>query len=97
MTLSKLTMRALIMCGCFLVLSFVIGCAKPPPVPDGSSGIKGVCLLPRIGGTPDEVGKRPIWHGLVVIASHTNITSQDSRWGLDFEQMQMIEANTSCH
>lgn len=68
---------------CAIILA---GCeSPPPPPPDGSSGIRGVCLLPA--EDPDEDGKVPErrrWPGVIIIASHTNITSKDTCWGREY-------------
>jgi len=67
---------------CNLLLT---GCTKKPTEPDGTSGIRGICLLPA--EEPDGDGKVPErkrWAGVIITASHTNINSHDPRWTLKF-------------
>jgi hypothetical protein len=67
---------------CFALLLCALplaGCSKPEqPKPDGSSGIKGVCLLPA--EPPDADGKVPDrkrWPGLEISAMLVNSPAAD--------------------
>jgi len=60
----------------FVAVAVVLlaGCGKrPPPTPDGSSGVRGVCLLPA-GDTP---GERERWVGLQITAREVNNPDAD--------------------
>ena len=78
------TVGRLFCVGFFCVL--LAGCDKPAvPKPDGSSGIRGVCLLP--GDRPNPVGKdreRNRWVGVEVMVERTNLTSKDPMWGIKY-------------
>jgi hypothetical protein len=61
---------------CYVAL--FTGCSKPPPPPDGTSGVRGVCLLPA--EPPDEAGKVPDrqpWAELDVHATLVNSPDAD--------------------
>jgi hypothetical protein len=71
-----------------LCAALFTGCSKPkpPPPPDGTSGIQGVCLLPA--EPPDPDGKVPElkpWAGVIIVALHTNNTSEDATFGLQHQ------------
>lgn len=71
-----------------LSLGICAGCAQktPPPPPDGTSGIRGVCLLAAEPADKDgKVPERKRWPGAIIDVKHTNISSDDPRWNLEFK------------
>jgi hypothetical protein len=76
---------------CTLLLT---GCTKPAKEPDGTSGIRGICLLPT--DEPEEDGKVPErnrWAGVIITASHTNIDSHEFRTTADSSGVYQLALN----
>jgi len=80
-------MSRIFLAACAFSAGLLTGCSKPPPPkPDGSSGISGVCLLPA--EPPDENGKVPDrkrWAGVRITVEHANHSSDDPTWGLKYQ------------
>jgi hypothetical protein len=73
------TIRFLATMCCLLIFGHLAGCDRPEPKPDGSSGIRGICLLPA--EPPGEDGKIPErrpWAGIQVHANRINSAHDDT-------------------
>src|SRR5262245_8573690 len=61
-----------------LFVALFVGCSKPEPPPDGSSGVKGVCYLPaEPAGEDGQVPPRKPWVELDVHAVRINSPEAD--------------------